>query len=140
MFARADMDAAIKRSILPRLRQMGFKGTLPHLYRLRNGACDYLTFQFLSAGGAFTVELARGNQDGLMFHGRHIPVAKVSTRYLHPRHRLGAPLSGGDHWYRFESVEPEAVAAKVLKDLGDPAVWQLVDSFPLPTGTAQPPA
>ncbi len=136
MFARADIDAAIKALILPRLREMGFKGSLPHLHRLRNGACDYLTFQFRSAGGAFVVELARGSESGLSFHGRHIPVAKVNTTYLHHRHRLGSPLSGGDHWYRFDSVAPEAVAERVLGDLDDPSVWQLIDSFPLPGATS----
>ncbi len=126
------MDAAIKSLVLPRLRQLGFKGSLPHLHRLRNGACDYLTFQFLSAGGAFTVELARGHEAGLSFHGRHIPVAKVNTTYLHPRHRLGASLSGGDRWYHFNSGEPEAVAREVLQDLDYPSTWQLIDGFPLP--------
>ena len=128
---RNEMDQAIKSLILPRLREMGFKGSLPHLHRPRNGACDFLTIQFLSVGGAFTIEIARASKDGLLFHGRHIPVTKLNSTYLQPRHRLGAPLSGGDHWYRFDVSGTEAAAKQVLADLGSPSVWSLVDSFPV---------
>jgi Domain of unknown function (DUF4304) len=136
MADRAEMDAALKAIVLPELRDLGFKGSLPHLHRARGTACDLLTVQYLSAGGAFTVELGRVAPDGLWFAGRQIPVKKLNTTYLRWRHRLGAPLEGGDHWYRFAQNDPAMIARQVLTDLADPAVWQKVDSFELPAPPA----
>jgi Domain of unknown function (DUF4304) len=136
MAERAEMDAALKAIVLPELRSLGFKGSLPHLHRTRGNAYDLLTLQFLSAGGAFTIELGRVAPDGLWFAGRQIPVKKLNTTYLRWRHRLGAPFEGGDHWYRFAQDDPATIARQVLADLANPAVWRKVDSFELPASSA----
>jgi hypothetical protein len=127
------MDAALKASVIPALRQLGFKGSLPHLRRLRGNAADLLSVQFHSAGGGFVVELGRVSTQGLDFHGRAIPLAKLNVSYLQHRHRLGAPFSGGDHWFWFGKADSaEAVTTTVIELLHDPALWPHIDSFPLP--------
>lgn len=131
MATRDEMDAAFKAIILPHVRAMGFKGSLPHLRRLRAGAADLLTVQFASAGGKFVVEIGRVCADGIDFHGRPLPLAKLNTSYLQYRHRLGAPLSGGDHWFDFATNEAEAVAHAVIAELDRADIWQLIDNWPV---------
>lgn len=131
---REAMDAALRDRLLPHLRRLGFKGSLPHLHRFRDGAADLLSVQFRSSGGAFVVELGRIAADGFDFHGRHIPPAKARTSYLFPRfcHRLGTPLDRpGDHWFEFTDRHPAAVADEVAVLLDDPALWRLIDGWPV---------
>jgi hypothetical protein len=45
--------------IVPQLRRMGFRGRLPHLYRVRDDAVDLLMFQVDRYGGGFTLNLGR---------------------------------------------------------------------------------
>jgi hypothetical protein len=133
MATRDEMDTAFKAIILPQLRAMGFKGSLPHLHRLRDGAADLLSVQFRSAGGSFVIEIGRVAANGFDSYGRHIPLAKAKTAYLNPnhRHRLGAPLSGGDHWFDFASQPAEAVAHDVLAALDQPDMWAMIDRWPV---------
>lgn len=126
---RAEMDAAIKAIVIPCLRGLGFKGSPPNFRRERDGACDILTLQFGSAGGAFVVELGRVGLEGFDFHGRHIPPAKASTRYLQHRHRLGGPLPpepSRDSWYVYCDQNAEMVAREVCEDLRREEVWDFV--------------
>jgi Domain of unknown function (DUF4304) len=137
MATRDEMDAAFKAIILPQLRAMGFKGSLPHLRRLRDGAADLLGVQFRSAGGSFVIEIGRVAANGFDFHGRFLPLAKANVTYLAHRHRLGAPLSGGDHWFDFASQPAEAVAHEVLAALDQPEMWAMIDRWPV-LGTPDP--
>lgn len=133
MTTRDEMDAAIKAIVLPHLRQMGFKGSLPHLRRERGGAADLLGFQFRSAGGSFVIELGRAALQGFESYGRHVPLAKANFTYLSARHRhrLGAPLTGGDHWFAFADRDPGEVARQVCTELDRAEVWALIDSWPV---------
>jgi len=130
-YTRADMDAALKAIVVPHLRALGFKGSLPHFHRLRAGGADLLTVQFISAGGQFTVELGRCAADGFDFHGRHVPLARANTTFLHDRHRLGSELKAnyGDHWYDFRHHDPEEVAREVCADLDRADLWAFVDGL-----------
>jgi hypothetical protein len=131
---REEMDAAIRAVALPHLRSLGFKGSLPHLHRLRAGAADLLTFQFRSAGGSFVIELGRIGAEGFDFHGRRIALAKAKTSYLNPqhRHRLGAPLDvPGDHWFDFITTDPDQVARDIVDLLDRAEVWELLDGWPV---------
>jgi hypothetical protein len=127
------MDAAIKDIVVPHMRGLGFKGSLPHFRRERAGAADLLGFQFRSIGGSFVVEIGRLAAEGFDFHGRHIALAKANVTYLahRLRHRLGAPLTGGDHWFAFAERDPQAVAREVIAELDRDDVWALIDSWPV---------
>ena len=53
------MNRALREKLVPDLRARGFKGSLPHFHRIKASGADYLTIQFWSAGGRFTVEIAK---------------------------------------------------------------------------------
>ncbi len=128
-YTRADMDAALKSIVVPHLRGMGFKGSLPHFHRLRGDAANLLTVQFNRYGGSFVVEVGRCAAEGFDFHGQHIPLAKARTTYLQERHRLGSELrpNWGDHWFEFANRDPEAVAREVCVELDQAKLWEFVD-------------
>lgn len=102
------MDTAIKQIVVPQLRALGFKGSLPDFHRPRGDAVDLLTFQFRRDRAAFVVELGRVAAGGFDFHGKHIAAAKAKSRYLKERHRLGAEfrVNYGDHWFAFADCDP----------------------------------
>ena len=129
--AREDMDDALKAIVLPHLRSLGFKGSLPHLHRVRGEAADLLTFQFRSAGGSFVVEIGRVAAAGFDFHGRHIALKQARSSYLAARHRLGSELRAnyGDHWFDFAETDPETVAAQVCAELDRAELWAFVDTL-----------
>lgn len=43
---REMMDNALKKVVIPFLRQQGFKGSLPHFRRMNENNIDLITFQF----------------------------------------------------------------------------------------------
>jgi hypothetical protein len=99
--ARQAMDAALKRVVVPHLRNEGFKGTLPHFRRLHEKQIDLLTFQFNKYGGSFVVEIAKCPPDGVTTSwGKHIPPAKVNAHSVNTRLRLGS-TPDLDHWFHF---------------------------------------
>lgn len=128
-YSRADMDAALSAILVPQLRTLGFRGSLPHFHRLRGDAADLLTVQFNSAGGKFVVELGRCNADGFNVHGRQVPLARANTTFLEERHRLGSELKAnyGDHWFDFRHRDPEEVAREVCAQLDRPELWRFID-------------
>jgi uncharacterized protein DUF4304 len=56
--SRDKMIDALRRVIVPTLRNMGFTGSFPHFRRIRETRIDLLTFQFNRSGGSFVVEVA----------------------------------------------------------------------------------
>ncbi|KLI62973.1 DUF4304 domain-containing protein [Aurantiacibacter marinus] len=125
------MDAAIRQVVVPHLRALGFKGSLPDFHRPRGEAVDLLTFQFNRNGGAFVVELGRVAAGGFDFHGKHIPAARAKTRYLKERHRLGSELrvNYGDHWFAFAIRDPADVAREVCAELDRAELWAFLDEL-----------
>ena len=55
---RLQMDAALKATLIPLLRDRGFKGSLPHFRRIGKSGIDLFTVQFDRNGGGFVVEVA----------------------------------------------------------------------------------
>jgi hypothetical protein len=101
---REKMDAALKEHVIPMLRSLGFKGSVPHFRRNTGQQIDLLPFQFDRHGGAFVVEVAVCPIEGITTHwGKQIPPTKVAASNMHPnqRVRLGAP-KGEDHWFRYD--------------------------------------
>lgn len=99
---RALMTKAIKETFVPELRSRGFSGTFPHFRRITSDRVDYLTFQFLSSGGSFVVEIARSDLLGNLAMGRgaDLPVSKLNAQFFGERLRLGGegPV---DDWFVF---------------------------------------
>jgi hypothetical protein len=124
---RHQMDAALGRVVVPRLREHAFTGSLPHFRRRTAGGIDLLSFQFDKWGGGFVIEISRCPADGFVTHwGKEIPPNKVTAQDPHPdqRHRLKANEgSATDSWFRYEGGDTEQVAQDVLEKLSDAEVW-----------------
>lgn len=128
--SRPEMDEALKRLVVPELRAQGFKGSMPHLRRPRDGQWDLLTFQFSKWGGAFVVEAARCHPEGVDTPMGHVPAEKAKAWDLPRRYRVGPERVASDYWFKFERDDPEAVARRLLNHLRGPRVWEIADALP----------
>ena len=115
---RASMDAALKGTVLPVLRDRGFKGSFPHFRRFTGNSVDLPTIQFDKWGGGFVVEISSGSIDGFTTHwGEHIPAKKLTAHNLHPNCRMRIqPIEGGgtDAWFRFDDGNVTRAAQEFL--------------------------
>ena len=116
---RVGMDAELKLTVIPVLRQKGFKGSFPHFRRLIQGKINLLTFQFDKNGGGFVVEIALCSESGFTTDwGEHIPASKVRAWDLHPnqRHRIQNKEGGNtDSWFRFDQGQYQNAAQQFLQ-------------------------
>ncbi|MFJ5566192.1 DUF4304 domain-containing protein [Lysinibacillus xylanilyticus] len=112
---RKMMDNALKKVVIPFLRQQGFKGSLPHFRRMNEMNIDLITFQFSKWGGSFVVELAICPIQGVtMDWGEQIPPNKVTAYDIDKRFRLGAKSEDEDGiWFDFENAITEEGFEKV---------------------------
>ena len=99
------MIAAIRKIVVPTIRELEFSGSFPNFHRIRETQIDLLAFQFFSYGGSFIVEIAYCPPEGLTTaDGKHFPPKKVRIYHIHLKNRLrlGAfpPLT--DHWFSYE--------------------------------------
>ena len=104
---RAQMEAALRAVVVPLLRQLGFRGSLPHFRRVTTDSVDLISFQYDRSGGGFVVEVARGGASGYTSSwGKSIPPEKLTAPDVHPhfRPRLSPQgiAPGSDHWFRFD--------------------------------------
>lgn len=124
---RKAMDDALKELVGPKLRAVGFKGSLPHFRRVASGGLDVVTFQFDRYGGGFVIEAARCSREGFVTTwGKEIPASKVTAWDLPSswRHRI-QPQAGGstDSWFRFENGKVRDAALAVLHLLPALEAW-----------------
>ena len=127
MPTREDMIDALRKILVPVLRQRGFTGSFPHLRRIARDRIDLVSVQFDKWGGGFVVEVAKSAADGFTTHwGEKIAPGKVKAHDLHPneRLRLGAKGSEDDHWFRYDTGGTvEAVAQDVVSCLEQAETW-----------------
>jgi uncharacterized protein YcgI (DUF1989 family) len=132
MASRDDMTEALRRVVVPVLKEQGYTGTFPHFRRIGPDQIDLLTFRFDKWGGGFVVEIGRCRPEGYTTSsGEHTPPDKVRTDDLHPdeRFRLGAAAKGEDHWFRFDGRDRvDTIAWDVVTDLDQ--AHELLDQPP----------
>lgn len=128
---RAEMDDALKRLVVPYLRDQGFKGSLPHFRRPRGDGFDILSVQFSQWGGSFCVEVARCLPGTINRPGGAVQAAKAKAWDLPKRYRVGAEKVGWDHWFDFGKADPDAVAQELIAELENPRTWQFADTLPV---------
>lgn len=107
---RQMMDNALKKIVVPYLREQGFKGSFPHFRRKNDNNIDLITFQFNRWGGSFVVELTTCPLEGIITHwGKEIPPNKVTAHDVNNRFRLGAKSKDEDGiWFNFENARFES--------------------------------
>lgn len=99
---RSTMEKVLKEHCVPLLKEHGFKGGFPNLYRDTEGFVSLINFQFYSSGGSFCVNLsfADKQRENIYFRPETEPKnLRVSQTRIHAR--LGAPKLKGDHWFSF---------------------------------------
>jgi hypothetical protein len=106
------MKKALKDVVVPRLREVGFLGSLPHLRRRRPNRIDLFTFQFDRHGGGFLIELAQCAPDGFTtYWGKQIAPNKVTAWDLPSMQRARIQPrvgSGTDSWFRYDKAAASA--------------------------------
>ena len=129
---RKEIDIALKNTVIPKLRELGFKGRYPNFYRDEDNHIDLLYFQFYSSGGKFVCEISFADQkrDNVFFK-KETPVSKLRVNQTNERLRLGSsPKSGiNDYWFEFEKTSilsrnsPQNAADSVLNYLNQASEW-----------------
>ncbi len=121
--ARESIDSELKTTVLPWLREAGFRGSFPHFRRRDTDGIDLVTFQFDRHGGGFVIEVARCPPDGVTTHwGKQISPARVTAHDMHPNDRTRLkprPGSGTDSWFRYDRGQFKECAALVVAVLRD---------------------
>lgn len=114
------MRLVIKKTIVPYLRQIGFKGTFPHFKRISKKQIDMIMFQFSSWGKKFTIELAKCPPEGVTWaNGTKISADKVKVPGATNRMRVGRLATGKDYWFDYKDINPKKVAEKAQKMLSE---------------------
>lgn len=128
------MIVALKESVVPALREMGFSGSFPHFRRLSGESIDLLSFQFDRWGGGFVIEISKCPISGITTHWEEsIPADQVRAIDVHPdkRYRI-KPGRGGStaDWFRYDQKSPfnsrrrfARVARRVLSFLDEAQKW-----------------
>lgn len=94
------MELAVKALVVPHLRSLGFKGSMPHFRRQSEGKADLLTFQFNLYGGSFVVELSVCSEADIAAHWRaDLTLKNVTAHDMNFRQRLGSTHQSSDHWF-----------------------------------------
>jgi hypothetical protein len=102
--------------VVPKLRQLNFKGSFPHFRRQTNERTNLLTFQFDRSGGGFVIEIANCNLgDYKTSYDREIKQNKLTAHDLNKRKRIQSNMntesSLTEDWFRYDK--------KYLFGLGD---------------------
>ncbi len=132
---REKMNRALKAIAVPKLRQLGFKGSFPHFRRVRHDHVDLVVLQFNKYGGSFVAEIARLASDELASHywnpGLSLSNATVYDASAIKRHRLGA-IRDGDHWFIFgkenDKLDHDQVEADIVYERIAEKVAALVET------------
>ncbi len=125
---RIEMEKVLKDLMVSHLRDLGYKGSFSHFRKIGHENIRLITFQLLSSGGSFVVELALCGPDGFTHSwGKHVESKKVTAHDIGHRYRLGSK-GQGDHWFVYgkrnyepghDKVEPkshyESIASDVLQ-------------------------
>jgi hypothetical protein len=125
---RKMMIDALKLTVVPLLRERGFKGSFPHFRRIGESKTDLLTFQFDKWGGGFIIELGEGPPDELVEPWGRVTAAKLTTHLLplSKRVRLNAAArSAVEKWFRFanDQASMNTAADEVVKLLPQADKW-----------------
>ena len=97
---RVDMINALKKSVIPYLREYGFKGSFPHFRRQNEENIDLITFQFNRYGGSFVVELTSCPKEG-------VTMSKVTAHDVGNRYRLKEDKDEYGTWFDYENAQSE---------------------------------
>jgi hypothetical protein len=114
---RHEMDVALKATLVPKLRSLGFKGTYPHFRREGQRHIELVGVQFSQWGAQFYVEAGVAEKVAVTVGNASIPPNRLKYYHGWPRRRFG------ELPYDYEAEPISVVAAKVVDILEDVATW-----------------
>jgi hypothetical protein len=121
------MIAALKKIVIPHLKDRKFAGKFPHFRRISGSRIDLLTFQFDRHGGGFIFEISQCVSSGFITRrGEHLPPDKVRAWDLHPdcRRRFQPEDGPGtESWFRYEHGDFDGVARTVMPFIDGAEEW-----------------
>ncbi len=96
------METELKKHCVPVLRDNGFKGSFPNMYRDNEGFVSLINFQFFSSGGSFCINLsyAGPNRENVYFK-KDADIIKLKVSQTTEQVRLGSNNLKGDMWFSF---------------------------------------
>ena len=117
------MRRILQQEVVPRLRDLGFRGTIPHFHRERQNRLDLLNIQFGANGQYFFVNLGRlqlpqdsanvvAKPTGEQLNLRNCPLdqrARLAIGIL-PEKLGGGARPGFDKWNFFADTDAESDA------------------------------
>ena len=99
---RAEMETQLKKHCVSLLRNQGFKGSFPDLYRDVDGFVSLINFQFFRSGGSFCVNISYADKEreNIDFRKETEP-KKLKVYQTRVRVRLGSTNHFRDKWFSF---------------------------------------
>ena len=102
----AKMVEALKCTVVPRLKKVGFKGTFPHFRRKGRDRIDLLSFQFDKWGGGFIIEISQCPPEGIITPlNESISGNNLKALDMHPDRRVRLCPDEGSaaaNWFRYD--------------------------------------
>lgn len=100
------LKGLLKERVVPELRRRGFRGSFPHLRRVRETHHDLLSFDFGTWHSAFLyVEVGAVPLEGRVFGTEVVPVARVTAKHAESWRLGSAP--NRDHWFEYGRLDEE---------------------------------
>lgn len=126
------MREQLKRIVVPRLREMGFKGQLPSFRRVKEGRCQALDIQFNKYGGSFAVNLSLIEPSEDFSSVRYADLNVLRSQRLGTRRKRIRRQFNMDHWFKFlrgwifywSAYDSAAHAVVVLLDAEADAIYE----------------
>lgn len=99
---RKHMESELKKHCARFLKERGFKGSFPNMYRETEGFVSLINFQFFSSGGSFCINLSfvDPNRENVWFE-KETEVKKLKVSQTRDQVRLGSENLKGDNWFSF---------------------------------------
>lgn len=124
---RDAMINSLKNTVIPELREKGFKGSFPHFYRKTEERADLLMFQFSMWGGVLYVEISKcpleGYKDDITGELRapnKVKVYQIGGGSPFNRIRIGKE---GDGTFCFSVENSDEVAQQIKQSLAEAEEW-----------------
>jgi hypothetical protein len=115
---RKDIEKALQQIVVPKLREMGFKGSFPHYRRAAEDGYHLFSFFFDPSGGSFVAEAGKCTEEefnSIASRHENLTPKKLDVGYcpILKRRRLGADRANGyrDRWFKFAPSFHEAPPA-----------------------------
>ncbi|TWT14320.1 DUF4304 domain-containing protein [Planomicrobium sp. CPCC 101079] len=121
------MMNSLKQTVIPILREKGFKGSFPHFYRKTEERADLLMFQFSMWGGVLYVEISKCPPEGYTnILGEFYPLNKMKVYLVTGgglplnRRRIGKSVNG---MFEFNRDNTDQVALQIEEALTEAEEW-----------------